>query len=88
MIAIFTYVGVEVTIQGNLPELLKTEAFGSLNETEIALYISMYWGGLMIGRWTGAIVVFNPTNSLKKWLYIIVPYSIWSCFILKCDFRF
>ena len=26
MIAIFTYVGVEVTIQGNLPELLKTEA--------------------------------------------------------------
>ena len=25
MIAIFTYVGVEVTIQGNLPELLKTK---------------------------------------------------------------
>ena len=74
MIAIFTYVGVEVTIQGNLPELLKTEAFGSLNETEIAPYISMYWGGLMIGRWTGAIAVFNPTNSLKKWLYVIVPY--------------
>ena len=37
-------------------------------------YISMYWGGLMIGRWTGAIAVFNPSNSLKKWLYIIVPY--------------
>tara|TARA_B100000683_G_scaffold122180_2_gene119917 strand:- start:2184 stop:3818 length:1635 start_codon:yes stop_codon:yes gene_type:complete len=74
MIAIFTYVGVEVTIQGNLPELLKTKAFGSLNETEIAPYISMYWGGLMIGRWTGAIAVFNPSNSLKKWLYIIVPY--------------
>ena len=34
----------------------------------------MYWGGLMIGRWTGAIAVFNPSNSLKKWLYIIVPY--------------
>ena len=55
MIIFFTYVGVEVTIQGNLPELLKTEAFGSLNETEIAPYISMYWGGLMIGRWTGAL---------------------------------
>jgi FHS family L-fucose permease-like MFS transporter len=34
----------------------------------------MYWGGLMIGRWTGAITVFNPSNTLKKWLYIIVPY--------------
>ena len=63
MIAIFTYVGVEVTIQGNLPELLKTKAFGSLNETEIAPYISMYWGGLMIGRWTGSIGAFDISKS-------------------------
>ena len=74
MLAIFTYVGVEVSIQSNLGELLKTSAFGSLNDTQIAPYISMYWGGLMIGRWTGAITVFNPSNSLKKWLYILVPY--------------
>lgn len=74
MLAIFTYVGVEVSIQSNLGELLKTDAFGALNDTQIAPYISMYWGGLMIGRWTGAIAVFNPSNTLKKWLYIIVPY--------------
>ena len=74
MLAIFTYVGVEVAIQSNLGELLKTPAFGSLNDTQIAPYISMYWGGLMIGRWTGAITVFNPSNTLKKWLYILVPY--------------
>ena len=74
MLAIFTYVGVEVSIQSNLGELLKTTAFGSLNDTEIAPYISMYWGGLMIGRWTGAITVFDPSASLKKWLYILVPY--------------
>ena len=74
MLAIFTYVGVEVSIQSNLGELLKTTAFGSLNDTEIAPYISMYWGGLMIGRWTGAITVYNPSASLKKWLYILVPY--------------
>jgi FHS family L-fucose permease-like MFS transporter len=74
MLAIFTYVGVEVSIQSNLGELLKTDTFGALNDTQIAPYISMYWGGLMIGRWTGAIAVFNPSNTLKKWLYIIVPY--------------
>ena len=74
MLAIFTYVGVEVSIQSNLGELLKTSAFGSLNDTQIAPYISMYWGGLMIGRWTGAITVFNPSDSLKKLLYILVPY--------------
>ena len=74
MLAIFTYVGVEVSIQSNLGELLKTSAFGSLNDTQIAPYISMYWGGLMIGRWTGAITVFNPSDKLKKWLYILIPY--------------
>ena len=42
MLAIFTYVGVEVAIQSNLGELLKTPAFGSLNDTQIAPYISMY----------------------------------------------
>ena len=74
MLAIFTYVGVEVSIQSNLGELLKMPDFGSLNDSEIAPYISMYWGGLMIGRWTGAIAVFSPSEGIKKWLYIIVPY--------------
>lgn len=74
MLAIFTYVGVEVTIGSNLPDLLTTEAFGNLDEAETASYAAVYWGGLMIGRWTGAITVFNPSNSIKKWLYIIVPY--------------
>ena len=51
MLAIFTYVGVEVTIQSNLGELLKSEAFGGYSNSQIAPYISMYWGSLMIGRW-------------------------------------
>lgn len=82
MLAIFTYVGVEVSIQSNLGELLKTPDFGSLNDTEIAPYISLYWGGLMIGRWVGAITVFNPAEGLKKWLYILVPYIAFGVVIL------
>jgi FHS family L-fucose permease-like MFS transporter len=74
MLAIFVYVGVEVTIQSNLGELLKGEAFGGITDSELAPYISLYWGSLMIGRWTGAISVFNPSASLKKILMIVVPY--------------
>ena len=82
MLAIFTYVGVEVTIQSNLGELLKVNLGNGLNpiglpamsDSEIAPLISMYWGGLMIGRWAGAIAVFNPVGKLKTWLYIFVPY--------------
>jgi FHS family L-fucose permease-like MFS transporter len=74
MLAIFTYVGVEVSIQSNLGALLKLPEFGSMTDGQIAPYISMYWGGLMIGRWTGAIAVFNPSNGLKKVLMVLVPY--------------
>ena len=92
MLAIFTYVGVEVTIQSNLGEVLKlvTDKLNNLNglglpalgDTDIAKYISLYWGGLMIGRWTGAISVFNPTKGLKKVLLIIVPYIAFGVIVL------
>ncbi len=82
MLAIFTYVGVEVTIQSNLGELLKSKAFGGLSNSEIAPYISMYWGSLMIGRWAGAITVFNPGKTLKNILFIIVPYIAFGVVLL------
>ena len=84
MLAIFTYVGVEVTIQSNLGELLKnvSDSVNNLNplglevmsDSQIAKYISLYWGGLMIGRWTGSITVFNPSKNMKKILLCIVPF--------------
>lgn len=84
MLAIFTYVGVEVTIQSNLGELLKnvSDSVNNLNplglevmnDSQIAKYISLYWGGLMIGRWTGSITVFNPSENMKKILLWIVPF--------------
>ena len=84
MLAIFTYVGVEVTIQSNLGELLKnvSDAVNNLNplglevmsDSEIAKYISLYWGGLMIGRWSGSITVFNPSEKMKKILLCTVPF--------------
>lgn len=74
MLALFTYVGVEVTIGSNLGELLKTADFGSITGPTLAPYMSMYWGSLMIGRWAGAISVFNPSSQVKKILLIVVPY--------------
>lgn len=73
MIAIFAYVGVEVSIQSNLGELLKQTDMGGLMSSQISPYISMYWGSMMIGRWAGSISVFNLKNSTKKFLTLIVP---------------
>jgi len=92
MLAIFMYVGVEVTIQSNLGELLKSVVdkvnnlnalnLPVMNDAEIAPFISLYWGGLMIGRWVGAITVFNPSKGLKKWLLIIVPYIAFAVILI------
>jgi FHS family L-fucose permease-like MFS transporter len=73
MIAIFTYVGTEVTIQSNMGALLKTPLFGSFKDSEIAPYISLYWGSLMIGRFTGAIGAFNLSKMTKNVLTVVVP---------------
>ena len=82
MLAIFTYVGVEVTIQSNLGELLKADIGEGLNaiglpvldEAQSAKYIALYWGGLMIGRWTGSIGAFDISKSLKQILLFITPF--------------
>lgn len=73
MIAIFVYVGVEVTIQSNLGSLLKLPDFGGLQDSEISPFISLYWGSLMIGRWTGAIGAFEMKRSLNIVLTLIIP---------------
>lgn len=74
MIAIFLYVGVEVSIISNLPALLHTREFGSVLENNIAPFISLYWGSLMIGRWNGGINVFNTTKAVNLLLKILVPF--------------
>ena len=73
MLAIFTYVGVEVTIQSNMGALLALKEFGGYSSSQVAPFISMYWGSLMIGRWTGSIKIFEPANAVKNILLFIVP---------------
>ena len=73
MLAIFVYVGVEVAIGSNLGELLKQPEFGGYESSEIAPFVAMFWGSLMIGRWTGAVNAFDLIKQTKLLLQFIVP---------------
>ena len=73
MLAIFVYVGVEVAIGSNLSELLKQPDFGGYKSSQVAPFISMFWGSLMIGRWAGAINAFDLNQNTKKVLRFLVP---------------
>jgi MFS transporter, FHS family, L-fucose permease len=73
MLAIFIYVGTEVTIISNLPALLKTAEFGNILEEAIPPFIALYWGSLMIGRWNGGVNVFNTSTLVNTALKFLVP---------------
>jgi FHS family L-fucose permease-like MFS transporter len=74
MLAIFVYVGVEVTVGSNLGELLKDKNIKGIELSQVAKYVSLYWGSLMIGRWTGAINVFNMSKLTKQILNVVIPF--------------
>ncbi len=77
MLGIFIYVGVEVTIDNNFGALLRTPGYltaAGLDESMISKYVSLYWASLMIGRWTGAIGVFNLSSRGKVIATVVVPF--------------
>lgn len=82
MLAIFLYVGVEVSIISNLPALLHTKEFGGILEHNIAPFVSLYWGSLMIGRWNGSINVFNISKATNLLLKFIVPFIAFGIIIV------
>lgn len=80
MTAIFVYVGVEVTIGSNLGEYLKETE--KLDSSQISKFVSLFWGSMMIGRWTASIGNFNPSESLKKILFVVVPFVAFAIVLL------
>lgn len=81
MLAIFIYVGVEVSIVSNLPALLHTKEFGGVLEQNIAPFVSLYWGSLMIGRWNGSINVFNMSKTTNMIMKLVVPFVAFAIII-------
>jgi MFS transporter, FHS family, L-fucose permease len=80
MLAIFVYVGTEVTIQSNLPEFMR-KMFGREPGNTVH-FISLYWGSLMIGRWVGALSVFNLKGITKKLMTVVVPILAYALILL------
>ena len=63
IIAIFMYVGAEVSIGSMLISFLKQPNIGNMNEFEARNYVSLYWTGLMIGRFLGSVLLTE--NKIK-----------------------
>lgn len=70
MVAIFTYVGAEVSIGSFIINYLGE--LKQMPEMVAKSYLALYWGGLMIGRFLGAISMGGKMNVYVKYLLMIL----------------
>ncbi len=91
MIAIFMYVGAEVSI-GSILINFMNDTF-SIGEMQAKSYLAFYWGGAMIGRFLGAISMGEIKKTVKKYLLMLtvsiaVFFVIFGVVWIESDFTF
>ena len=90
-IAIFVYVGGEVSIGSFLVNFLESPSIAGLSAQDAGKYVSLYWGGAMLGRFLGAavmrkippaiVLIFNALSAVTLVLLTIFnsgPLAMWS----------
>jgi FHS family L-fucose permease-like MFS transporter len=73
MVAIFMYVGGEVAVGSAVINFLGAEKIAGLDHMAASSYLAYFWGGLMIGRFMGAIALSDLRPRLKHALVALVP---------------
>ncbi len=73
VIAIFMYVGGEVSVGSAIINFLGQKTVAGLTADEASKYVSIYWGGLMIGRFMGAVVLSEMKATRKQLLLGVIP---------------
>jgi FHS family L-fucose permease-like MFS transporter len=80
-IAIFFYVGSEVSIGTNLISYLKSDTTLGLSDSVAGKLLTFYWGGAMIGRFLGSVAL-SKLQFIKKALLMLTIAIILTIFIV------
>ncbi len=73
MFAIFCYVGAEVCIGSIMIDFFGLEEIAGLEKGVASAYVALYWGGLMIGRFLGAILLSSLSMRSTLIAMLAVP---------------
>lgn len=73
VIAIFMYVGGEVSIGSAMIDYLTQPGVAGIDKVEASKYVSIYWGGLMIGRFMGAVELSEMKPANKRVSLVVIP---------------
>ncbi|MFH7042403.1 sugar MFS transporter [Paucibacter sp. JuS9] len=81
-IGIFLYVGAEVSIGSFLVNFLGESHIAGLSHADAAGYVSVYWGGAMVGRFIGFVVMraVSPGKTLAFNSLVAIALVLAACF--------
>lgn len=80
VVAIFMYVGGEVSVGSAIINFLGQPDVAGMPEIEASKYVSLYWGGMLIGRFMGAVELSDMRKSAKQISLLVIP--LLACLIL------
>jgi len=73
VIGIFMYVGGEVSVGSAIINYLGQPSVAGLSAVDASRYVSIYWGGLMIGRFMAAVELSEMKKINKQISLIVIP---------------
>ncbi len=73
IIAIFMYVGGEVSIGSSIINFLSQPSVAGLTAVEASKYVSLFWGGMLIGRFMGAVELSEMKRKNKQLILAGIP---------------
>jgi FHS family L-fucose permease-like MFS transporter len=75
IIAIFMYVGGEVAVGSSIINFLGQPSVAGLTQLQASGYVSLFWFGMLIGRFMGAIELSDLAARTKQLLLAAVPFA-------------
>lgn len=73
MIAIFMYVGGEVSVGSAIINYLGLPSVADMPQLEASKYVSLFWGGMLIGRFMGSVEMSEMKSVNKRLLLAGIP---------------
>jgi MFS transporter, FHS family, L-fucose permease len=73
VLAIFMYVGGEVSIGSSIINFLGLPSVAGLDPVEASKYVSLFWGGMLIGRFMGAVELSEMKQTNKQIALAAIP---------------
>ena len=73
MLAIFMYVGGEVAVGSSIINFLGQQEVAGLTQLQASGYVSLFWFGMLIGRFMGAVELSDLSRRTKQLLLAAIP---------------